>query len=595
MANFIAPFSGTTTHKSVNPSKLNLTTSTDGTIEYDGSSEISVDIAAQNVTSANFANEAESAKWLMNRGTNVTVSDSSWAHGQTGAGGTNTTNGTVWKQRWTQSGLTYTPSGGSATTLTDSGDMILWLSQNTTSNNLWVNMAIDGYIYSHSGFKGPMFAITGASSITANIAAGTSSTLLSLTNSRPAANISANNWFWGLKYLVSNMIANTNACHVYGKATSSKNSGVLNYHHAGDASNDNYTGLGIYAVEDILKVYADKRVSIAQNLQIPAQSAGYTYGIQFMSGTTKKGSVGCDTNGAMCIYSASKLALRPILDAATDGVEITTTSVIPTKNTTMALGGTSNKWTNVYSTALTGGLITIGGSADVASKSIVSSSTLYLTRANNCSIIFTDNGTNKIRIDTANALRPETNNTLSVGTSDYKWASMYATTFYGTLSGNASSATKAGNSAIWLYPESNNEINFGGTDTSTLIYFGYKAKDSRPKITKFIFGEGTGTADLQAKVVYLGSGTSSYVSSTQYTGNAASATKVAAKLAATTKTYILGTSTAITGTAANVDLLGDTGVYLTTTAGQLNATSYLVGETAIIKYNTNNTCLEIIV
>jgi len=43
------------------------------------------------------------------------------------------------------------------------------------------------------------------------------------------------------------MIANTNACHVFGKAHSNKNSGVLNYHHAGDASNSNYVGIGLYS------------------------------------------------------------------------------------------------------------------------------------------------------------------------------------------------------------------------------------------------------------------------------------------------------------------------------------------------------------
>lgn len=99
------------------------------------------------------ATSADSAKWLMNRGgSTVTISDGPWAHGQTGSGGTNAA--TVWHQRWKQSGLTYTPSGGSATTLTDSGDMVLWLAQATTSNTLTVNMAIDGIIYALGGFKG---------------------------------------------------------------------------------------------------------------------------------------------------------------------------------------------------------------------------------------------------------------------------------------------------------------------------------------------------------------------------------------------------------------------------------------------------------
>lgn len=90
---------------------------------------------------------------------------------------------------------------------------------------------------------------------------------------------------------------------------------------------------------------------------------------------------------------------------------------------------------------------------------------------------------------------------------------------------SATSATKVGTSTIWLYANNNNEINFGGTNTGTILYIGYRTMDSRPIPTKFVFGSSTGTADLQAKTVYLGSGTTSYISNTQYTGNAATATK----------------------------------------------------------------------
>ena len=41
-------------------------------------------------------------------------------------------------------------------------------------------------------------------------------------------------------------------------------------------------------------------------------------------------------------------------------------------------------------------------------------------------------------------LHPDTTNTGNIGTSTYKWAGMYATTFHGALDGNASSATSAG-------------------------------------------------------------------------------------------------------------------------------------------------------
>ena len=50
-----------------------------------------------------------------------------------------------------------------------------------------------------------------------------------------------------------------------------------------------------------------------------------------------------------------------------------------------------------------------------------------------------------ITLNTSLNLYPQTTNTGSVGTSDNKWNAMYATTFYGALDGNATTATTAGN------------------------------------------------------------------------------------------------------------------------------------------------------
>lgn len=67
----------------------------------------------------------------------------------------------------------------------------------------------------------------------------------------------------------------------------------------------------------------------------------------------------------------------------------------------------------------------------------------------------------------------------------------YSNVYYNVLhAGNYQNYpnTKVGVSTIWLYPENNNEINFGGTNTSSTIFFGYRAKDSRVKPTAFVFG-----------------------------------------------------------------------------------------------------------
>lgn len=49
-----------------------------------------------------------------------------------------------------------------------------------------------------------------------------------------------------------------------------------------------------------------------------------------------------------------------------------------------------------------------------------------------------------------------------------------------------------------VYGENSNEVNFGGTNNSGTIYFGYRAKDSKPIPTTFTFGGSTGTATIKA-------------------------------------------------------------------------------------------------
>lgn len=120
---------------------------------------------------------------------------------------------------------------------------------------------------------------------------------------------------------------------------------------------------------------------------------------------------------------------------------------------------------------------------------------------------------------------------------------VYASTFYGALSGNASTATAlttsagsatqpiyfsggkpvacgtslavsitgnaatantaslataAGTAEMKLYSQNSNEINFGGTSNSNTIYFGYRAADKKPIPTQFVFGGSTGSATLKA-------------------------------------------------------------------------------------------------
>ena len=55
----------------------------------------------------------------------------------------------------------------------------------------------------------------------------------------------------------------------------------------------------------------------------------------------------------------------------------------------------------------------------------------------------------------------------------------------------------------------NNEVNFGGTNDSNIIYFSYRAQGNKPIISNFIFGGSTGSATIQAAGFKINGGSSS--------------------------------------------------------------------------------------
>ena len=71
-------------------------------------------------------------------------------------------------------------------------------------------------------------------------------------------------------------------------------------------------------------------------------------------------------------------------------------------------------------------------------------------------------------------------------------------------------------------------------------------------------------------------------------------TKQNVTLATTTKAFITGVSTTPTSTAQALTGLADTGVYLTTTAGEINATQFKVNEHCTMQYNSTKSSLDFV-
>ena len=80
---------------------------------------------------------------------------------------------------------------------------------------------------------------------------------------------------------------------------------------------------------------------------------------------------------------------------------------------------------------------------------------------------------------------------------------------YATSAGSATSAGYAGyisDGTMDAIAQYNNELNFGGSDGSSTIYFGYRARGAKGIPTSFVFGGGSGSASVTCARVYSNGG-----------------------------------------------------------------------------------------
>jgi len=192
--------------------------------------------------------------------------------------------------------------------------------------------------------------------------------------------------------------------------------------------------------------------------------------IQFYNGTTRMGEIGCeDTNWLRINQETAKniYTRRYIRADAGFFVDGTTKGINGSGN---FIGGTISGASD-YGTLLrsnandtaTGDITFNGrvsirghldlsdgenldfGSSDDVRISYNSNNWLYTNFRSGHGIIFQDNGSDKIILEDSGIFRPSATNTGTLGTSSRKWNHVYATTFTGSLSGNASTATNATN------------------------------------------------------------------------------------------------------------------------------------------------------
>ena len=109
------------------------------------------------------------------------------------------------------------------------------------------------------------------------------------------------------------------------------------------------------------------KINDTGSIVLPVGADVYSNASLFFGTKTR---IGTGTNNTFGIYSTGKIMLRPNNGTIgyTEGLELSPSALIPTKNNTVTLGDTTHKWSNVYATTFTGAL---SGNASSATKLLV--------------------------------------------------------------------------------------------------------------------------------------------------------------------------------------------------------------------------------
>lgn len=365
----------------------------------------------------------------------------------------------VWGERFSDTRLKYTPSGGSESTVTDTGDWTMWLTSGGTSNTATLNMRIDGTYY--GSFSG---------NLSGNASSATSASYLAvtqLTNQNLNDYTSANpRWYYAVGgNTVTNKPTGVNAFGLYIYRNADGYRAQELYDSNGNKWMRHLAGSSWTAWEKVLT------------------SANYDDYALPLSGGQMTGPLTWKDGTALPEKTSAEYFLA--IDAFADGGK---TYWVSKANVLSSIGAAA---------AVTGGYLPKSGGT--------------MTGALN----FANNTWNLVGDDV----------------------------YLGDINkgGHIGIQGKNGNTGIFFTTYNQTSKLTGGAIT----WDG----------TKFSI---TSTTAVDASI----------------SGNAATASKVSATLNQTAKTYLLGTQTTITATATNVSLTGDTGVYLTTTAGELSAYRY---------------------
>lgn len=163
-------------------------------------------------------------------------------------------------------------------------------------------------------------------------------------------------------------------------------------------------------------------------------------------------------------------------------------------------------------------------------------------------------------------------------------------------SGSAGGAANSANALNFVHT---NEILIGNTNAQAAIHINHRrvsggATSGNTAITDYYFKNGNGATT--GVTVHAATFDGTVTNAT----NATNASNLGVKLATTSTAYLIGTTTKVTSatTASNVAAVSDTGVYFTSTAGQLSATSFSINDgtnqTVSLQWDTDDQAIKFV-
>lgn len=340
-------------------------------------------------------------------------------------------------------------------------------------------------------------------------------------------------------------------------------------------------------------------------LTLTSQSSAFNnYGIVFSSG----GKIGGNTSGDLGIYG-NNIYLRPSSteSSSTEGIKISASDISPTTNESVSLGTSSLKYSAIYATNFygSGANLTSLNASNLSSGTVpiariptgTTSSTVALGNHTHTASLATDTGTSAITLAHGGKYKlvaggssviftmPADSNTdtkVNVTSAPIAITQSYVLMTSTTPTSTATGNTALASSRMWVNAVDKGKFELvlgNATATSTsggqfgqlaLYSTGTKgtyltAADNSAAWYTVTLPAKTGTIALTSDIVD---------------------TKVNVVARGTTKAYLLADTTTPTSTAAAHTAVAETAVYLTTTAGEINATQYKVNEKAFMHYDT---------